>query len=125
MIQGISSTIPVIVSNIMGLRYSSAKLAYPVRSDQAVAAQFKHIVTYPAQEGIGSASIFKLRILDNLIEQLSGTQGLGKEYLRISNDNIDSLIAKLRSEAAINKAAGKSGYNGLKPGTGLILDTYA
>jgi hypothetical protein len=119
------STIPVIIPNLVSLRYGSGKLSYPVKPDQIIVAQFRHINTYPSDDGVSSASVFKLRILDNLIEQLGGETGRAEDFLRISKDNVDSLITKLKGEAALRNVYRSSSYGNLQPATGIILDTFA
>jgi hypothetical protein len=119
------SSIPIIIPNVFALKSSGGKLSYPVQPNQTMAAQFRHIVTYPSDDGADSASVFKLRILDNLIEQLAGEAGKGEDFLRISGNNVDSLIAKLKTEASIQRASEKTSYGNLKPGLGIILDTFA
>ncbi len=119
------SSVPVVIPNFVSLKYGSGKLSYPVRPDQVVVAQFKHIVTFPASDGVGSASVMKLRILDNLIEQLGGETGKPENMLRISGDNVDSLIARLSNELTIKNASKNSAYGGLRPGKGILLDVFA
>jgi len=116
------SSIPVIIPNYVN---GNGKLSYPVQPDQVVVAQFKHIFTFASSEGVGTASVMKLRVLDNLIEQLGGETGKPENLLRISGDNADSLIARLSHEIAIKKAGKNSLYGNLRPGTGIVLDLYA
>jgi hypothetical protein len=119
------SSIPIIIPNAYALKQSGAKLAYPIRPDQIMVAQFRHIITYPSEDGAGSSSVFKLRILDGLIEQLAGEAGRAADYLRISGENIDSLIAKLKNEVEAKKALKSASFGGTFAGRGIILDLFA
>ena len=115
----------VIVPNILRFRHGSGKLAVPLTPARAVSTHFRHITAVPTLKAGSSVPMYKLRILDNLIEQLSGKKGKGEDIVRISKGNIDGLISAFKREIDIRSPGGffTGGYS--TPDTGLLLDVFA
>jgi len=124
MISNVSSS-PLILPNLIRFQNGAGKLSYPVKPDQNITAQFKYITTFPSEDGGDNVSVYKLQILDQLLEQVVGESGKGKEYLRISNDAADSLIDKLKGQLLNREYNAKKSYGNLSPEKGIILDIYA
>lgn len=123
MISRITSISPTIISHFLHNRDFSMKLNVPVRSTISTAISFKHILGVPGKgEGI---PVFKLRVLDNLIERLvraRQTDNIEYEYEELSTENIDSTIDKYYNELKSEIAAQKP-YNGnLLPESGEIVN---
>ncbi len=79
-------------SYLMRARYSSGRIAFPVKANQAIYARFKYVTGIPSNEG-GGISLSKLRTIDNLIDRLvsiKATSGNTEQKARI-----DSMIAHL------------------------------
>jgi hypothetical protein len=139
MVSGISST-PIIVPNLIRLQRGMGKLSFPVRPNQSLFARFKHITAIPSLTGDGGVSVYKLQMLDNLIEKLVGDKGIGSE-------NIDELISHLgetvgrrgsfhSGEIEVPTESGVRGYTssgfalgargaGVGPEPGILLNTFA
>jgi len=98
---------------ITALRYAQTDghdVVMPVRPAQAVYANFKHIQVRPDSRLEDGVPLYKLKILDSLIDQLSKTGGsgiqLGSPRNGISTANIDGLITGL---TATGRSAGSAG----------------
>lgn len=122
MISSVGSSLPIITPNISRLRGGSGKLAVPVRPFQAYYAQFKHLTGVPNSKIESSVPLSKLRILDNLIERLVGQKGKGAQYLKISQNNVDQLISKLKNEISIKENFQSANYQSLSPEKGILLN---
>jgi hypothetical protein len=63
--------------------------------------QFKHILSVPSFDEQSGVPVAKLRALDNMIERLVSQQGAAPvDNVKITGDNIDSVIAGLRKSAS-------------------------
>ena len=93
--QGISSVNPVIIPNIMKVRTMQGKLSVPVKPMFTMFAQFKHISGVPKKDS--SVPVYKLMILDNLIDQFVTVRGRGalestRELQQLSPQTVDAQI---------------------------------
>lgn len=104
MVAGVTAGGHVGVASMTALRYAQmdgAEAIMPVRPAQLIYANFRHIQVLPdprLQDGI---PLYKLKMLDTLIEQLSP----GKPRPTINAGSIDSIIGELS--------------HGMTPGTSL------
>ena len=81
----------------------SGKLSAPVSPPNRVYAHFRHIVGVSAPEGLNGVSLYKLRILDNLIESYLKTQkpqGLRSEDIQVpvSRATVDATLAAVSAD---------------------------
>lgn len=125
MVNGVSSVRTMIIPNLIRLNGGAAKISVPVRPYQSLYANFKHITTIPTKNDETGIPVFKLRILDNLIEKLVGKKVNRSDYIKLTAENIDTAIAIARDKF-IN-------MNSLKPFSadniyfdkGLVLNLFA
>ena len=125
MIQSISSVRSVIVPNIIRLKHGRGKITVPLKPSQSVYARFKHITAIPAKINSEGIPVYKLRILDNLIERLIGQTNKAEEYVKISPENIDTLISHFKQELSYRASSVKAFFNNIRPQTGMILNVFA
>ena len=125
MIQSISSTRPIIIPNVIRLKRGMGKIAVPLKPNQSIHARFKHITAIPTKMDTNGVPVYKLRILDNLIERLIGKKGKAEEFVKLSTENIDTLIMSFQHELNYRNSSLKALYNNIKPGTGIILNVFA
>ncbi|MCF7914111.1 MAG: hypothetical protein K9L66_02985 [Spirochaetaceae bacterium] len=90
-----NSTQPTInPSYLMRARYSSGRIAFPVKANQALYAHFKHVTGIPTS-GDKGVSLSKLRTIDKVIDRLisiKSSSGNSEQRARI-----DSMIASLEA----------------------------
>jgi len=90
-----NSTQPTInPSFLMRARYSSGRIAFPVKANQALYAHFKHVTGIPTS-GDKGVSLSKLRTIDKVIDRLvsiKSSSGNSEQKARI-----DSMIASLEA----------------------------
>ena len=87
-------------SYLMRARYSSGRIAFPVKPSQAIYARFKYVTGIPSNEG-GGVSLSKLRTIDNLIDRLvsiKASTGNTEQKARI-----DSMIAHLEASKSTSE----------------------
>jgi hypothetical protein len=108
---------------LTAVRYAQpdgGRIVLPVRPSQVVSANFRHIQVRPDSRLEDGIPLYKLRILDSLIEQLShGAGGI----TATDADSIDSVLAKLSRDV---KSTGASPYRAgffLEPGA--LVDLVA
>ena len=104
----------------------SGKLSAPVNPDAAIYAHFRHIIGVSATDGLEGVPLFKLRILDNLIENYLKTQksgGLRSEEIQVpvSPRTVDTTIAALSAD--LREAMLVPGSP--PPATGILLSLGA
>lgn len=98
----------------------------PVRPINTIYAHFKHIRGIPSSEG--GVPIFKLRILDTLIDNLLSLREKvpeSYELIRLESENIDSLIHELQQRLQDRIISTKALFGGFFPETGLLIDLVA
>ncbi|MFP4363127.1 MAG: hypothetical protein ACLFR1_04595, partial [Spirochaetia bacterium] len=102
------------VSNILRARYSKNKVALPVNKHAANYARFKHVRGIAAPSGQG-LPLFKLKILDNLIERLSQIKQESMEQPDITGmkpEALDAMIKSLELDLHSSVAMTQSSFGG-------------
>jgi hypothetical protein len=125
MISGISPTGPTIINRLYMINDLTRKISVPVRRFFSPSIALKHLIGIPTSNDLEGIPLYKLRILDNLIERLArlkkeNNTGITGEV--ISADNIDTHISRLSSQVknAYNRITPFAG--GLSPESGRLLD---
>ena len=113
--------------NIISIRgLNPAKLSVPVHPVLTIYAHFKHIRGIPSVDG--GVPMFKLRILDNLIDRLlSYRENLPaiKDLKRLDTENIDPLIYNLQQHLKNLVMSSQPLFGGFYPETGMLVDLVA
>ncbi len=127
MVQGVSFTQPGLFLNVIRIQNMlDGRITAPVNPAYAVYARFKHIQGVPAQDG--GAPIFRLRVLDNLIDRLlryrEEVPGL-EELRELNPESIDPLISRLQSRLHSHLLQFPSSFGGNYPETGMLIDLIA
>jgi hypothetical protein len=127
MMEGVGSIRNIGAAAIGALAFAgsgSSRISLPVRPAFAVYASFKHIRAIPDAGLKDGIPMYKLAILDNLIERLSGSApaALGARS-EVNARTIDHLITGLAAELRSRNAAGFRG--GMLPDMGLVVDLVA
>lgn len=107
----------------MSLRGLSGRISVPVRPLSAPYAQFEHIKGVPVPAG--GLPVFKLKILDKLIDQLLSYRGRisGLPDLQLLEPSgLDPLIASLQSELRRTLIASPPLFGGNAAQTGMLVD---
>ena len=127
MISGIQSVPIISYPTIMRIQSYRGKISYPVKPLGSVSAVFKHIYTIPSKKGIGGVALYKLSILDGLIERLIKTGHYDKakalKTQLVDKNNVDTLIKNL-SEMVSNYNSGIYDL-GIKLETGAVINILA
>ena len=127
MIQNVSSTEPGLFLNVIRIQnMNGGRITVPVNPAHAVYARFKHIQGVPSQSG--GAPLFRLRVLDNLIDRLLryAEQVPSAEQLReLTADGIDPLISRLENRLRSRLLQFPSSFGGNYPETGMLIDLSA
>ncbi len=135
------------VASITALRYAQSdgyNVVMPVRPAQAILASFRHIQVLPDSRLQDGVPLYKLRILDTLIDQLAAvhrgfspgdvkrSSGVSSEAVRVGGaGGVDRLIGDLArglrsAEAAAFRGSGGSAYRaGFLPLPGAFVDLVA
>lgn len=128
MIQGVSSLRPVVIPNIAELKSASSRIAVPVKPTFTPYARFKHIIGVP-HDGEGGISVYKLLILDNLIDQFrSDKRGntVGPFAAQeLSSENLESTIQRLFTDLKSISAGATPYRTVMMPEPGVVLDLVA
>jgi hypothetical protein len=127
MVQGVSSGGHVGVIALTAVRYAQSdagQIVLPVRPAQLINANFRHIQLRPDSRLEDGIPLYKLRILDSLIDQLSRVAGGSSQPLTSADaGSIDSLLAGMSREI---RSAGASPYRGgFFPEPGALVDLVA
>ncbi|NOY08795.1 MAG: hypothetical protein GXP33_08125 [Spirochaetes bacterium] len=105
------------------------KLLLPVAPLNAISAAFKHITPMPSRTGKGDIPLYKLRVLDDLLDRiLSGRKSktVNKiKNVKITARNIDSLISGVSAQLRIKSLSSEQYGMVFKPDTGLIINLVA
>jgi hypothetical protein len=127
MVQSVSSATPGFFLDVIRIQNTrGGPVTVPVNPSQAVYARLKHVRGVPSQEG--GAPLFRLRILDNLIDRLlSYSEGVPQtQQLRnLDNDSIDPLIDRLQNQLRNRLLSVPSSFGGNYPETGMLIDLSA
>lgn len=111
---------------------SSGKLYVPVNPNAVIYSQFDHISGVAASESDTGVSVSKIQILNSLLNQLISMRNEPKmQYAddgSLNENQMDSLIQNYQSQIQMElEKAEITGYGlaGVKPQTGMVLDTSA
>jgi hypothetical protein len=115
---------------ISTLHSTGRTMSFPVRPAYTLYANFKHIQVFPDSSLEGGIPLYKLTVLDTLLDRLSrgpsaAAEAATPKQTRITAENIDGAIAALAGRLK-GPAAGTLSFSaGLMPHTGLIVDMVA
>jgi hypothetical protein len=127
MIQNVSSTKPGFFLDVIRLHnLQGGRIAVPVKPAHVVYARFKHIQGVPSQDG--GAPLFRLRVLDNLIDRLLRYHERvpTPEQLRdLDAEAIDRLISRLQGRLHAQVLQFPSSFGENFPETGMLIDLIA
>jgi len=126
MVQALTGVNPTILPNIMSIRGLSGRISVPVRRLSTPYAQFKHIKGVPVSAG--GLPVFKLKILDGLIEQLLSYRGRISglpELEQLKPEGLDALIGQLQQQLQRTLTANPPLFGGSYPETGLVVNMLA
>jgi hypothetical protein len=127
MIENVSAIKPGFFLNVIRIQnMQDGRITVPVKPAHAVYARFKHVLGVPAQDG--GASIFRLRILDNLIDRLlrlSEEVPSAQQLRDLDGEAIDPLIDRLQNQLRTRVLQFPSSFGGTFPETGMLIDLVA
>jgi hypothetical protein len=110
--------------SMTALRYAQADagdLIMPVRPAQLVYANFKHIQVMPDSRLQDGVPLYKLKILDTLIDHLSQK----KPLTSVDASSIDSVIMDMSSGFRLRGVSGQSYRAAFLPAPGAFVDLVA
>jgi len=119
-IQNIQS---VTFPNIINIRSVNGKVPVPVRPFYSISAVFKHISVVPSNVGNNGIPLYKLRILDNLLDRF--IRNGNAKHLKITEKNVDSLIDEFSNKLKLQSFAGGRYEILFRPEKGLIINLVA
>jgi len=126
-IAGVQGVTPIVFPNLIRIQGNNSRMSLPVQRAHFVYARFKHIKGVPTADG--GVSIFKLRVLDNLLDKMLAVKGTfvidADKMKDINLDNIDEITQRLQSALRESLLAVKPAFSGLFPETGLLIDMVA
>jgi len=133
MVQGIAAGDHIGIVSIAALRYAQkdgTSLVVPVRPAQVVHASFRHIQVLPDSRLRDGIPLYKLKLLDTLIGELSrhgaegsGAVGSGAAALGTDAKSVDLLIDGMSKEL---RQGATGGYRtGFLPPPGAFVDLVA
>ncbi len=133
MIQGVTSGGQVGIAAITALRYAQSDghdIVMPVRPAELVNANFRHIQVRPDSRLDDGVPLYKLKILDTLIDSLSldgsGVQAGALIRPAAGRASIDGMITRLASELRQGAAARDNSYRArFLPEPGAFVDLLA
>ncbi len=127
MIAGVRGVTPIVFPNLIRVQGTNSRMPLPVQRVQFVYARFKHIKGVPSADG--GISVFKLRVLDNLLDKMLAVKGSlaidAYKMKDVNHDNIDEITQRLESTLRKSLLAVKPAFSGLFPETGLLIDMVA
>jgi hypothetical protein len=135
MIQGVTSGGHVGVAAITALRYAQSDgrdVVMPVRPAEIIHANFRHIQVRPDSRLDDGVPLYKLKILDTLIDSLSRDSGSaaavqGRRLTRpgAGGASIDNIIMQMTSELRQGSARDNSYRARFLPEPGAFVDLLA
>jgi len=116
------------IAQIAGMRKDSGRISLPVSRAMTPYAQFKYVKGIPSSSPGGSLSIDRLRVLNNLINSLVGSQGnpvLAKDSGKMSDQSLKALIDQYSSQlhSALN-ASGSYGVANISYTSGSLVNVF-
>jgi hypothetical protein len=124
MVAGVTSGGQVGVVSMTAVRYAQpdgGAVIMPVRPAQLVYANFKHIQVRPDSHLRDGIPLYKLKILDTLIDQLSQKKPLPS----VSAGTIDSTITEMSRGFRATSTPAQSYRAGFLPAPGAFVDLTA
>lgn len=123
MSEGVSAVASMAVTALPSVQSAGRKLSFRMQPSLAVYASFKHIQVIPDSALKDGIPLYKLTLLDRLIERLSGAPGAAAmEGGKVTAQTVDKVIEDLRARLRGSSASYQAG---LMPGTGLVVDMVA
>ncbi len=104
----------------------SNRIGLPVSNKALIYSYFKHVQGYSAGDNASTVPISKIRILNNLIDNLSKIKHNDREYpsdAEVSPEAIDALIDQYSQDLHQSIAMMHTGFNGGE--TGLVVSLTA
>jgi hypothetical protein len=127
MVRHVSHAQPGFFLNIIRIQnMQDGRITVPVHPTHAVYARFKHIQGVPARDG--GAPIFRLRVLDSLIDRLLRYREVVPGAVRLGDfdeDSIDPLLERLESRLRAHLLQSPSSFGGDFPETEMLIDLIA
>jgi hypothetical protein len=127
MMENVSAANPGFFLDIIRIQNTKGeRVTAPVNPAHAVYARFKHVLGVPSQNG--GTSLFRLRVLDNLIDRLLrySEQVPSRASLKnLDGEGIDALIARLQNQLHSRLQQLPSSFGGTFPETGMLIDLIA
>ncbi len=127
MIQGVPAVQPGFFLNVIRIQNTqNGRITVPVAPAHSAYARFKHIQGVPSRNG--GLPMFKLRVLDNLIDRLLryGEEVPGADELRrLGGEAVDRLIHDLENRLQQRVLHFPSSFGGFYPETGMLIDLIA
>jgi hypothetical protein len=133
MIQGVTSGGHIGVAAITALRYAQSDgrdVVMPVRPAELIHANFRHIQVRPDSRLEDGVPLYKLKILDTLIDQLSrdsGREVQGRALTRwgTGSASVDNMIMRMASELQRGTARDSAYRARFLPEPGAFVDLLA
>lgn len=122
MIGAISNIQVTSFPNIISIKSANSKLPVPVRPLYSISAVFKHISPVPSSTGQAGIPLYKLRVLDNLLDRFMQKN---VKRIKITADNIDSLISKALNKLKSQSYIGEQYSVSFRAEKGLIINLVA
>jgi hypothetical protein len=127
MVERASPAISGLFLDVLRIRsLQGERLSLPVRSAYSPYARFEHIRGVPSAEG--GVPIFKLRVLDKLIDRLLAygePAAIPETAIPAGSDGLDSLIDRLQQRLRRQVLGRASAFGGQFPDTGMLIDLVA
>jgi hypothetical protein len=127
MIQNVSAANPGFFLDVVRIRnMHDGRITVPVKPAHVVYARFKHVLGVPSRNG--GAPLFKLRVLDNLIDRLLrySEQVPSEQQLQaLDAKSMDPLISRLQNQLRDRLLQFPSSFGGDFPETGMLIDLIA
>ena len=124
MVAGVTAGGHVGVVSMTALRYAQAdagEVVMPVRPAELIYANFRHIQVRPDTRQEDGVPLYKLKILDTLIDHLS----VKKPAPSVDAGSIDSAIIEMSKSFRAAGGSGQSYRAGFLPAPGAFVDLVA
>jgi len=133
MIQGVTSGGHIGVAAITALRYAQSDggvVVMPVRPAELIQANFRHIQVRPDSRLEDGVPLYKLKILDTLIDHLSRDSGAAAHAGPLTrpaagSSHVDALITRMAAELRKGDALDNSYRARFLPEPGAFVDLLA
>ena len=130
MIEGVSSAgrIGTPVTAAVSIAYTDgARVILPVRPAELVYANFRHIQVLPDSRLQDGIPVYKLKLLDTLIERFARTEGSGfaAGTRKLNPGSVDGLLEEISRWLRTAGARGAPYRAGLLPRLGAVVDFLA